>query len=43
MKPELISLAKERRFEAFVDKRFPEFPRFPEIPENSLKQNKIHG
>ncbi len=30
-------MAKERRFQMFVDKGFPQFPRFPEIPGNSLK------
>ncbi|OIV43684.1 hypothetical protein BKM63_00300 [Flavobacterium johnsoniae] len=43
IKRELISLAKERRFEPFVDKGFPEFPRFPGIPKNSFKQDTMHS
>lgn len=37
------SLAKERRFEPFIGKGFPEFPQIPGIPKNSFQQNTMHG
>lgn len=36
------SLAKERLFEPFVGKGFPEFPQIPGIPKNSFKQDTMH-